>query len=265
MKPATVTAILAAAGFALATAGFFVGRLTTPPTPIPDGWLDISKAPPDTQALLKTRGALDFLGQIIHVENGEMKLYDSSPRDTPMVMPAGYPSWPSELSLSAPRPDMHWIEAKLAGGDALSASRDNWTVVNLWASWCAPCLAELPDVDRLAAILKGKVGVFAINLDTKGGDTAASAAALFTSKGITTLTPLYAQTGIQQDVLSAAGLGETGPSYPMSVIYAPGGKPFAFIQDSSDTWNEGKSGWSGPELIAFFENLSALPAPSQSH
>lgn len=261
MKPVMVAAIAAGTGLALAIAGFAIGRLTAPPISIPDGWLDISKAPADTQMLLRTRGALDFLGQIIHVENGEIKLYDSSPADTPMVMPAGYPSWPSKLSLSAPRSDMHWIEAQLAGGDALAASRDKWTIVNLWASWCAPCLAELPDIDRLAAALKGKVSVFAINLDTNGGDTAASAAALFTSKGMTTLTPLYADTKVQQEVLSAAGLGKTGPSYPMTVIYAPGGKPFAFIQDSSDDWNEGHSGWSGPEMIAFFEKLSALPAP----
>jgi len=38
--------------------------------------------------------------------------------------------------------------------------------VNFWASWCAPCLVELPELNRLAAHYKGrKVKVLAINVD----------------------------------------------------------------------------------------------------
>ena len=39
-------------------------------------------------------------------------------------------------------------------------------LVNLWATWCAPCVAELPALDKLAATLDGKVKVLAVNQDS---------------------------------------------------------------------------------------------------
>src|SRR5262249_14177435 len=38
--------------------------------------------------------------------------------------------------------------------------------INFWASWCAPCLQELPELNRLAGEdFHGKVKVLAINVD----------------------------------------------------------------------------------------------------
>jgi cytochrome c biogenesis protein CcmG/thiol:disulfide interchange protein DsbE len=38
--------------------------------------------------------------------------------------------------------------------------------INFWASWCAPCKIELPNLERLAAGYKGKpVQIIAINVD----------------------------------------------------------------------------------------------------
>ncbi len=42
------------------------------------------------------------------------------------------------------------------------------TIVNLWATWCAPCKAEMPALDRYAARMKGKVNVVAIAEDLGG-------------------------------------------------------------------------------------------------
>ncbi len=36
-------------------------------------------------------------------------------------------------------------------------------LINLWATWCAPCVAELPALDRLAA--RGKVKVLTVSQD----------------------------------------------------------------------------------------------------
>jgi thiol-disulfide isomerase/thioredoxin len=38
-------------------------------------------------------------------------------------------------------------------------------LVNLWASWCAPCVKELPTLDQLARAEKGKLNVVAISQD----------------------------------------------------------------------------------------------------
>jgi thiol-disulfide isomerase/thioredoxin len=41
------------------------------------------------------------------------------------------------------------------------------TLVNLWATWCAPCVKELPTLDRLAEryALDGRLGVIAVSQD----------------------------------------------------------------------------------------------------
>jgi thiol-disulfide isomerase/thioredoxin len=39
------------------------------------------------------------------------------------------------------------------------------TLVNLWASWCAPCIKELPTLDTLASARAGTLNVVAISQD----------------------------------------------------------------------------------------------------
>jgi len=39
------------------------------------------------------------------------------------------------------------------------------TLVNLWASWCAPCVKELPTLDRVALERAGRLNVVAISQD----------------------------------------------------------------------------------------------------
>lgn len=44
-------------------------------------------------------------------------------------------------------------------------------LLNLWATWCAPCKAEMPALDRLQGELGGKdFEVVALNLDTRNPD-----------------------------------------------------------------------------------------------
>ena len=39
---------------------------------------------------------------------------------------------------------------QLGGGEvSLSDFRGEWVVVNYWATWCAPCLKEIPDLSEL--------------------------------------------------------------------------------------------------------------------
>jgi thiol-disulfide isomerase/thioredoxin len=41
-------------------------------------------------------------------------------------------------------------------------------LVNLWATWCAPCIAEMPTLDRLAAREKDRLHVLTVSQDLDG-------------------------------------------------------------------------------------------------
>jgi thiol-disulfide isomerase/thioredoxin len=48
---------------------------------------------------------------------------------------------------------------------SLKAFEGKPTLVNLWASWCAPCVKELPTLDKLAKAEGGRLNVVAISQD----------------------------------------------------------------------------------------------------
>ena len=50
----------------------------------------------------------------------------------------------------------------------LAAFRGRPLLVNLWATWCAPCVAEMPTLDALAAKSGGKMTVIAVAQDLQG-------------------------------------------------------------------------------------------------
>ncbi|MEI6361617.1 MAG: TlpA disulfide reductase family protein [Actinomycetes bacterium] len=56
----------------------------------------------------------------------------------------------------------------------LADHRGEVVVVNVWASWCAPCRAEAPVLAKAATDLTGK-GVQFVGLDTRDSDTSARA------------------------------------------------------------------------------------------
>lgn len=52
-------------------------------------------------------------------------------------------------------------------GETLSGVPGRVGLVNLWATWCAPCRKEMPALDRLEQSMAGpRFGVVAINVDT---------------------------------------------------------------------------------------------------
>ena len=56
-------------------------------------------------------------------------------------------SWQAEADSEKP---IDFSLPLLDGGDAaLSDFRGNWVVVNYWATWCAPCRAEIPELSQL--------------------------------------------------------------------------------------------------------------------
>ena len=48
----------------------------------------------------------------------------------------------------------------------LEVFRGRYVVVNLWATWCKPCVEELPDLGRLQRMMRGRgVEVIAVSVD----------------------------------------------------------------------------------------------------
>ena len=61
-------------------------------------------------------------------------------------------------------------------------------IVNFWATWCAPCIHELPALDRAAAQLADEVALLLVSVD-RGGS--ARAADFLTERNITTPATAY--------------------------------------------------------------------------
>lgn len=72
---------------------------------------------------------------------------------------AGAPLLPERGKPAAPRVRYPWLE----GGD-LELPVAGVSVVNFWASWCRPCVAELPSLNRLYNHGKG-TNVVSVNID----------------------------------------------------------------------------------------------------
>lgn len=64
---------------------------------------------------------------------------------------------------------------------AVNSGDGRATVINLWASWCAPCVEEMPLLERTATRYEDQVRF--IGIDTQ--DKPASAAGLLVSTGVT--------------------------------------------------------------------------------
>jgi len=50
----------------------------------------------------------------------------------------------------------------------LSAFRGRPLLVNFWATWCAPCIAEMPSLDALAARETGGIAILTVSEDLDG-------------------------------------------------------------------------------------------------
>lgn len=120
---------------------------------------------------------------------------------------------------------------------SLQELRGDWMIVNIWATWCAPCIAELPSLNQLATDYPN-IKVVAISVDRNAED----ALDFLNQIGADNL-PLYHDNTFAiagKDALAANGI-------PLTVIYAPNGAEIARIQGEAD--------WQSPEARLYLESL----------
>ena len=102
-------------------------------------------------------------------------------------------------------------------------------LVNLWATWCAPCVVELPQLDQLA---KGGLRVVTVSQDLEGG---AKVADFLKGKGVTKLEPWLDP---ENQLMGTYGSG----TLPTSVYYDTSGR---------EVWRLlGEHDWTSPQTKA---------------
>jgi len=106
-------------------------------------------------------------------------------------------------------------------------------LVNLWATWCAPCVKEMPSLNRLqAALPKDKFVVLPISLD---GPSKAKVAPFYKDKHLDSLGIYYDKNRKAMSVLGVSLL-------PTSILIDPAGREVGRIEGDAD--------WDTPEAIA---------------
>jgi thiol-disulfide isomerase/thioredoxin len=123
---------------------------------------------------------------------------------------------------------------------SLAEWRGRVVLVNLWATWCAPCVEEMPALDRIAARLGGPdFDVVAISVDRQG---AAVVAPFLGKLGLTRLAPYLDPSNAAVRVLGAPGL-------PVSVVLDREGRELGRVLGAAE--------WDSPAFEALLRRAIA--------
>jgi thiol-disulfide isomerase/thioredoxin len=127
------------------------------------------------------------------------------------------------------------------GPQDLAQYRGRWAVVNFWATWCAPCRAEMPSIGRLAA-MRPDLAVVPI---ATGRNLVPQITRFVTEVGVENLPHLR-----DPKMALASQIGILG--LPVTIIVDPQGREVARMIGDAE--------WDSAEALAV---LDALTAPTQ--
>lgn len=135
-----------------------------------------------------------------------------------------------------------YAAATLSGDTVdLATLRGRVVLLNVWATWCAPCIREMPALQRLHERLEPEgLSVVAVSVDVEGGFGADADVHGFIEQFGLTFTVLRDASGRIEDAFGVAGL------------------PTTFVIDRDGRIQRkvlGAREWDDPELAADIESL----------
>ena len=110
----------------------------------------------------------------------------------------------------------------------LGALQGTPVLLNLWATWCAPCVEEMPLLDTLAGEYEGRLRVLTVSQDMQGAEVVGP---FFAQGGYARLEPWM-------DPESAIGFAVGGGSMPTTVLYDAAGQEVWRVQGGYDWTSE---------------------------
>lgn len=148
------------------------------------------------------------------------------------------------IALSEPTPLPPLAFQTMDGEEtSLEAFKGKVVVLNLWATWCAPCREEMPSLDRLQARFKDQpVVVLALSVDRAGPERVQ---AFLDEVGVT-------QLHVYRDPKAAATRTLRVPGLPATLLVDKEGREVGRVL--------GIAHWDGPAAIKAVETLLATPA-----
>ena len=146
---------------------------------------------------------------------------------------------PLETGLPAPNFMFPGLDGKMV---SLSDHRGHVVLVNVWATWCPPCVDEMPSMERLYKELKGEnFEILAVSIDSLG------------TKAVAPFMKKYN--------LSFPALMDPGGT--IKTLYQTTGVPESFIVNQDGILINkiiGPRDWAAPEIIGFFRDLLQKPS-----
>lgn len=147
---------------------------------------------------------------------------------------------PQGFAVHATPQDVPEIRFTDGDGRALTLAdfRGRTILVNIWATWCPPCIREMPTLDNLQAELGGPgFEVVALSID-RAGTTVVKR--FFKKIGLSNLSLYIDETSRAAAALRAFGL-------PATVLIDPEGRELGRLI--------GPAQWDTPEMVAFLRSF----------
>ena len=149
---------------------------------------------------------------------------------------------PHSLTRQAPvAPSVAFVDAD-GNPKTFADFRGKLLVVNFWATWCAPCVAEMQSLDQLAALMRQDIVVVALSQD-RGGKAAVDP--FYSRQNIKNLPVYLDPRGVTRRALGISSL-------PTTVIYDHGGQEVGRLL--------GTAAWDSPSAIAFLKEIALRSA-----